>query len=107
MSLELVLRHHEENDEEDRFAVEGIEGNASGGASERGHDLANLRGGGVRDRDAEADSGAHGFLALTDGLEDGILIGAIDFAGCHEAIDQFLDGLPAFLGGHLGNDLRL
>ena len=107
MGLELVLRHHEEHDEEDGFAVEGIELDADGGAPESGYDLADLRGGGVRDRDAEADAGAHGFLALTDGFEDGLLVGAIDFAGCHKAVNQLLDGLPAFLGSHLGDDLRL
>src|SRR5258708_29652307 len=55
---------------------------------------------------AEADAGAHGRLALFDDGGDLIAVVRLDLAGLHQVGDQFVNGLPAVGGQHLGNDLR-
>ena len=68
MDLELVPGNNEENDEVHEFVVERVKFNARGRASEGGHHFGDVLGGGMRDGDAEADAGAHRFLALLQGV---------------------------------------
>src|SRR5712691_7470210 len=56
--------------------------------------------------DAESDAGAHGRLAFFDDRGDLIAVVRLDFAGLHQVVDQFVNGLPAVGGQHLSNDLR-
>ncbi len=59
----------------------------------------------MRNGDAEADSGAHGLLALLEGGEDAFAVVGFDAAELNEKINQLDDGGPALGRLHLGNDL--
>src|ERR1041385_1167123 len=60
----------------------------------------------MRNPDAEPDARAHGGLAFLDDGGDLIAIVRFDLAGLHQVADQFVNGLPAIGGQHIGNDLR-
>ena len=100
MGLELVLWHYEEDDEADRGVVEGLELDAVGGAAKRGDDVFHPVRGGVGDGDAEADAGAHGFLAGAEGAEDRLLVLGLDLPLGDQQLHQFHDGAPALGGFH-------
>ena len=60
---------------------------------------------GVRNGDAEADAGAHRFLALPERAEDDFPVFRVDLFSGDEQIDQFDDRRPTFSGLHLREDL--
>ena len=57
--------------------------------------------------DPETDACAHGLFALTNGLQNRIPIGGIDFPGFNENVHHFPDGVPTFCGSQFRNDLGL
>ena len=74
-------------------------------AAQRADDFVDQIGRGVRNADAEADAGAHGGFALLDDGGDGVAMLGLDFAGGHEVVDQFINGLPAIGRLQIRDDL--
>jgi hypothetical protein len=104
MSLELIFRDDEEDDVFDWRVVERVEFDAFVRAAKRGDDLANPVAGGVWDRDAKANAGAHRLFALPECREHEITVLGLHFAASDKQFDEFDDGRPAFVGLHLGDD---
>src|SRR5450432_914931 len=105
MRLELILRDDKKNDKLHRGVVESIEFDSLGRESESRDDFDDGLGGGMRNGDAEAYSGAHRFLALFQGSENALAVSRIDFALTHQQFDQLDDRGPALGRLHLRNDL--
>jgi len=91
-----------------RLSVEGLELDAFLGTPERGHDVGDQIGGGVRDADAEPDAGTHRVLAFAHHPGNGLLIFLAQGSGGHQLGDQFINGFPPVPRLHVGDDvLRL
>ena len=74
MSLKLIFRDDEKDDEFNRRIVERIEFDPAGRATEGGDDFFDPIGGSVRNGDAEADASAHRFLPLFERSQDAVAI---------------------------------
>jgi hypothetical protein len=72
--------------------IERVEFNAGGGAPKGGDDLLHAVGRSVRNRDAEADPGAHRLLALPECGEHYIAVRLLHFSACDQQIDELHDG---------------
>ncbi len=98
MFLELTLGNEEKHDEIYRLIIERVEVDSFLRATQRTDDFGNQIGGGVRDADAESDTGAHGSLSLLDDSGDGLAMLGLDFSCGHEVVDEFINRLPT-VGG--------
>ena len=105
MSLKLVLRDNEKDDEFHRGVIEGIEFDAAGRSSERRNHIFDPVGRAMWNRDAETDASTHRFFALFERGENAVAIVRFDFVETDEQIDQLDDGRPTFSRLHLGDDL--
>ncbi len=59
----------------------------------------------MRDADTKTDAGAHGTFTLAHNGHDGRSIGGFEFAGGDQAIDEFIDCLPAINCIQIHDDL--
>ncbi len=105
MSLKLIFRDDEKDDEFDRRIVERIEFNPTGRATEGGDNFIDAIGGSVRNSDAEPNARAHRFFPLLEQSQDAVSVFRLDFAETGEQVDQFDDGGPTLGGFHLRDDL--
>ena len=107
MRLELILGDKEEDDEMDRLTVKGLKIDPGFGTAEASRHFGDGVAAGMRNGNAEPDTGAHGLLAMTQGANRLLPIGDIELTFLDQASDDLLDGLPLVGGDHLRNDLTL
>ena len=107
MFLELPLWHQKQHDEIYRLIVQRIEIDSLARTTKRADDFLDQIRAGVGDANAEADTRAHGRLALLHYSGDGIVMLGFDLAGRDEVVDQLVNRLPAVRRLQIGDDLRV
>jgi hypothetical protein len=105
MFLELALRDEEEHDQVNGLIVERVEVDAGAGTAKGSDDFIDEVGGGVRDADTEADTGAHRGFALFDDGGDGVMVFLLDAAGAYEVINELINRFPTIPRVQVRDDL--
>ena len=105
MLLKLTLWHQKQHDQVDGLIVQRIKIDALLGSAKRTHNLVDEIGRRVRNADTKPDTSAHRGFALLDHRGDGVEIFALDFARRDEVVDKLVDGFPAVVRVHAGNNL--
>ena len=87
MRLKLILWHNKQDNEFHWSIIQGVKLDSAGRSSKRSHDLFKPIGRAVRNGDAEADAGAHGFLALFERRQNAVPVRGFDFVQSNEQIN--------------------